>query len=587
MRSGLHAGRIEAPGEQRRACTAIELRTSNLLVSAVNPMRMLLLSSCLFVGGIAHAANDLPGGGIDPEALSRHVRILASDEFEGRAPASAGEQRTVDYLIAEFGKAGLQPGGSDGGWVQLVPLVRAQVEGPVRASLRLKGKTRALANGEDVTLQSLRPQQRVTVDKAPLVFVGYGIDAPERGWNDYKDVDLRGKIAVVLINDADFEAEQPGAFDGKAVTYYGRWTYKYEEAARRGAEGVLIVHETAPAAYPWATVRASGTSPLFDIERNEEQALAQHVPLRGWMQRTLAETIFRNAGLDFEAEKRKAMLPGFRPLALGDAALSVDFALKREQVVTRNVVAKLPGGSHADEAVIFSAHWDAFGIGQPDAKGDRIRRGAIDNATGVASVLELGRVFAAGPQPQRTLYFVALTAEEKGLLGASYYAAHPLVPLEKTAAVLNIEMFSPDGATRDIASWGKGRVSLEGDLERMAKARGRRYSPDPNLEAGFFYRADHFAFARLGVPAITIGPGLDKLEGGVEAGRALREKYFADCYHQACDAWTPTWDPAGHAADTLLVYDLGLELANSRRWPHWEEGSEFRGIREQSEAARR
>ena len=334
-------------------------------------------------------------------------------------------------------------------------------------------------------------------------------------------------------------------------------------------------------------MKSSGTSPLFDIERSQAEAMAQHTPLRGWMQRELAEAIFADAGLDFDAEKRKAMRADFRPVALDNAKLSVDFALKREQVVTRNVVAKLPGGEHGDEAVIFSAHWDAFGIGQPDAKGDRIRRGAIDNATGVATVLELGRVFAAGPQPQRTLYFVALTAEEKGLLGASYYAAHPLAPLDKTAAVLNIEMFSPDGPTRDIASWGKGRVSLEGDLERVAKARGRSYSPDPNLEAGFFYRADHFAFARLGVPAITIGPGLDKLDGGVEAGRALREKYFADCYHQACDAWTPSWDPSGHAADTLLVYDLGAELANSRRWPTWEKESEFRGARDKSEAARR
>ena len=265
-------------------------------------MRMLLLSSCLFVGGLAHAANDLPGGGIDPEALSRHVRILASDEFEGRAPASPGEERTVQYLIEEFRKSGLQPGGVDGSWVQPVPMVRAQVDGPVTAKLRQKGKTQALANGVDVTLQSLRPQAEVNIKDAPLVFVGYGIDAPERQWNDYKDVDLHGKIAVVLINDADFEAEAPGAFDGKAVTYYGRWTYKFEEAARRGAQGVLIVHETAPAAYGWATVKSSGTSPLFDIERTQEQALAQHVPVRGWMQRALAEQLFRDAGLDFDAE---------------------------------------------------------------------------------------------------------------------------------------------------------------------------------------------------------------------------------------------------------------------------------------------
>jgi len=550
-------------------------------------MRMLLLSSCLFVGGIASAANDLPGGGIDPAALSRHVRVLASDEFEGRAPATAGEQRTVDYLVEQFRLAGVQPGGKDGSWVQEVPLVRAQVDGAVDASLRLAGKRLPLANGEDVTLQSLSPLGAVDLKDVPMVFVGYGIDAPERRWNDYKDVDLRGKIAVVLINDADFEADAPGAFDGRAVTYYGRWTYKFEEAARRGAEGVLIVHETAPAAYPWATVKASGTSPLFDIQRSEADARALHTPLRGWMQRTLAERIFAAAGLDFDAEKRRAMRADFHPVELGDARLSARFKVKREPVVTRNVVAKLEGATHPDESVIFSAHWDAFGIGQPDASGDTVRHGAIDNATGVASVLELARVFAAGPRPQRTLYFIALTAEEKGLLGASYYAEHPLAPLETTAAVLNIEMFSPDGETADIATWGKGRVSLEADVDRVARARGRRWSPDPNLEAGFFYRADHFAFARKGVPAITVGAGLDKRDGGVAAGRALRDAYFARCYHQACDAWSPQWDPRGLAADTLLVYDLGLELANSRRWPAWDQGAEFEAARGASDTARR
>ncbi|WP_447896881.1 M28 family metallopeptidase [Stenotrophomonas acidaminiphila] len=550
-------------------------------------MRMLLLSSCLFVGGIASAANDLPGGGIDPEALSRYVRVLASDEFEGRAPATAGEQRTVDYLVEQFRKAGLQPGGKDGSWVQEVPLVRAQVDGEVEAWLQLGTQRTRLVNGQDVTLQSLSPQDVVDRQDLPLVFVGYGIHAPERHWDDYKDVDLAGKIAVVLINDADFEADAPGAFDGKAVTYYGRWTYKFEEAARRGADGVLIVHETAPAAYPWATVKASGTSPLFDIQRSEADARALHTPLRGWMQRTLAERIFAAAGLDFETEKRKAMRADFRPVPLGDARLSASFWIKREPVVTRNVVAKLEGAAHPDESVIFSAHWDAFGIGQPDANGERVRHGAIDNATGVASVLELARVFAAGPRPQRTLYFIALTAEEKGLLGASYYAEHPLAPLETTAAVLNIEMFSPDGETADIATWGKGRVSLEADVDRVARARGRRWSPDPNLEAGFFYRADHFAFARKGVPAITLGAGLDKRDGGIAAGRALRDAYFARCYHQACDAWSPQWDARGLAADTLLVYDLGLELANSRHWPAWDKGAEFEAAREASDTARR
>ncbi|RBC25580.1 peptidase M20, partial [Xanthomonas oryzae pv. oryzae] len=466
-------------------------------------------------------------------------------------------------------------------------LVRAQVDGPVRASVRVGGKTQALVNGNDVILQSLRPQKAVALKNAPLVFVGYGISAPERQWDDYKGVDLRGKIAVVLINDADFESPQPGAFDGKAVTYYGRWTYKYEEAARRGAAGVLIVHETAPAAYGWATVQSSGMSPLFDIERSDADARAQHVPVRGWMQRALAVSLFKQAGLDFEQAKARAQQRDFAPVALGDATLSVDFKLKRERVVTHNVVAKLTGSQHPDETVIFSAHWDAFGIGKADASGETIRRGAVDNATGVASVLELARVFAAGPKPQRSLYFIALTAEEKGLLGANYYAAHPLAPLDKTVAVLNMEMFSPDGLTRDIASWGRGRVSLEGDLEAAAKARGRSYSPDPNLEAGFFYRADHFAFARMGVPAITVGPGLDMVNGGITAGKALRDTYFANCYHQPCDIWTPQWDASGHAADTTLVYDVGVALANGRQWPSWQDGSEFKAIRAKSDAARK
>ena len=550
-------------------------------------MRILLLSACLFVGGVAQAANDAAGQGIDAAALSRHVQVLASDDFEGRAPASAGEQRTLDYLVEQFREAGLEPGGDAGGWTQSVPLVRVQVDGPVEATLSQGGKSRALRNGEDLTLQSLRPGDRVEVKDAPLVFVGYGISAPERHWDDYKGVDLKGKIAVVLINDADFERATPGAFEGRAVTYYGRWTYKFEEAARRGAAGVLIVHETAPAAYGWNTVRSSGLSPLFDIERDDAQARAMHTPLRGWLQREQALAIFRGAGLDFDVLKRQAMEPGFQPVALGDARLSARFALKRERVVTHNVVARLPGTTHADETVIFSAHWDAFGIGEAGKDGDRIRHGAVDNATGVASVLELARAFAAGPRPQRSLLFVALTAEEKGLLGASYYAAHPLVPLDRTVAVLNMEMFSPDGPARDIASWGLGKVSLEDDLKRVAQARGRQYSADPNLEAGFFYRADHFAFARVGVPAITVGPGLDRVEGGVAAGKALRDAYFRDCYHQPCDRWTPQWDARGHAADTQLVYDLGLELANSRVWPTWNPGSEFKGERDRSEAARR
>ncbi|MFT3667205.1 MAG: M28 family metallopeptidase [Pseudoxanthomonas sp.] len=532
----------------------------------------------------AFAAN-IPGGGISADNLSKHVEVLASDEFEGRAPATPGETKTIAYIVDALKKAGVQPGGEQGGWTQAVPLVRAQVDGPVRASLHVGGATQVLANGEDVVLQSLGPVDKVAVTDAPLVFVGYGIDAPERGWDDFKQVDLRGKVAVVLVNDPDFETDAPGAFDGRAVTYYGRWTYKYEELARQGAAGVLIVHETAPAAYGWATVRASGLSAVFDIPRQD--AAKYHTLLRGWMQRDLAVSLFKRAGLDFDAEKRRAQTKAFTPVVLGDATLSADFAVKRDQVVTRNVIGRLDGAQRPDETVIYSAHWDAFGVGEPDAAGDTVRHGAVDNATGVAAVIELARVFAAGPRPQRTLLFMALTAEEKGLQGATYYAANPLAPLAKTAAVLNIEMLSPDGPTRDIASWGNGRVSLEGDLKRVAEAQGRAYSPDPNLEAGFFYRADHFAFARAGVPAITVGAGLDRLEGGVAGGKALRDAYFAKCYHQPCDAWTAGWDARGQAQDVEILYALGREIADGDTWPHWLDGSEFKAARVRSETERK
>jgi Zn-dependent M28 family amino/carboxypeptidase len=369
------------------------------------------------------------------------------------------------------------------------------------------------------------------------------------------------------------------------MTYYGRWTYKYEELARQGAAGVLIVHETAPAAYGWATVQSSGTSPLFDIPRAD--AARHHTQLRGWMQGALAQEIFKAAGLDLAVEKKKAQTPQFRPRVLGDARLSVAFELQRDEVVSHNIVAKLPGREAPEESVIYSAHWDAYGIGKADARGDAIRHGAVDNATGVAAVLELARMAKAAGPARRTQLFIALTAEEKGLLGASYYAAHPLMPLEKTAAVINVEMFSPDGATRDIASWGRGRVSLEGALANAARARGKAHSPDPNLEAGFFYRADHFAFAQKGVPAITAGAGLDMVEGGLARGRQLRETYFANCYHQPCDAFAEGWDTRGQAQDVDILYDLGHGIADGDQWPTWEQDSEFRAVRETSAQSRR
>ena len=550
-------------------------------------MKPLLVVPLSFLLTSAALAADTPT--FSPQRLSDQVKTLSSDAFEGRGPATPGETKTVDYVIAQMKAVGLQPGGDlkDGkrGWTQAVPLGRFEITGPIALGLKVNGKDQALTQGSEIAVRAaMNGAKSVSIADAPLVFVGYGVKAPERNWDDFKGVDLHGKIAVVLINDPDFETGE-GDFGGKAMTYYGRWTYKYEEAARRGAAGALIVHETAPAAYPWATVRNGRNGPQYDIVRAD--ADRYHLPMRGWIQREVAERLFRESGLDFEAEKARAQQRGFAGHPLQGASASMAFDVQRERITSRNVAGILPGANRPDETVILSGHWDSFGvIADADESGDDIVNGAVDNATSIASLIEIARVFAAGERPARSLLFLAVTAEESGLLGAKYYAAHPLRPLETTVADLNIEMWSPDGPTRDISSWGVGKVSLERDLAEVAQSEGRAYSQDANLEAGLFYRADHFAFAQAGVPAITIGPGTDQLDGGVEGGKAARAKYFANCYHQPCDEFDDSWDMRGPTEDTRTVWRLAERLANGSDWPSWDAGSEFRAEREKSAAAR-
>ncbi len=524
-----------------------------------------------------------PAPGVDSANLARHIRTLASDDFEGRAPDTPGEAKTIAYIAEQFEAAGLEPAGDNGTWLQAVTLERSEIDGDVTTSFTVAGTAMPLANGEDIALESLHPAPRVDLAGVPLVFAGYGITAPELGWDDYAGLDVKDKVVVVLVNDPDFETA-PGKFGGRAMTWYGRWAYKYLEAAKRGAAGVLIVHETAPAAYPWATVRNGRAAPQFDIVRDD--ADSHHLRVRGWIQRATAERLFAAAGLDFDEAKRAAQQQGFRAHALDDARFSAAFDVARSRITSHNVAGLLPGASRPDETVILSAHWDGFGIGAPDGTGDAIMNAAVDNATAVASIIEVARALHAGPRPARSVLFLALTAEESGLLGATHYAAHPLRPLETTAAVLNLEMWSPDGPTRDISSWGLGKVSLERDLAAAAEALGRTWSPDPDLEAGFFYRADHFAFAQAGVPAITIGPGMDQLDGGVEGGRAARAAYFATRYHQPGDEFDDGWDMRGPVADTEVVLRLARDVAESGAWPSWDEGSEFRAARQESAASR-
>ena len=563
---------------------------------------MKLLATSLLSVSIALAlqpatAGDAPKRAptFDPQRLSDVVKTLSSDEFEGRGPATAGETRTVDYVVEQMQAAGLQPGGDlkDGnrGWTQAVPLLRAEITGTPALSVKADGKIQALTQGTEIAVRAaMDGSTAVSIVDAPLVFVGYGVKAPERDWDDFKGVDLRGKIAVVLINDPDFERTDvetgQGDFGGKAMTYYGRWTYKFEEAARQGAKGLLVVHETDPASYGWATVKNSNTNTMFDIVR--DQPARSHVPLEGWIQRDLAVDLFQRAGLDFEALKRQAQTRDFKPVELQGQTFSAQYAVDAKVITSQNIAGRIEGSKRPEESVIYSGHWDHLGVGQPDATGDRIYNGAVDNATGIAALIEIGRAFAQSEKkPERSLVFLAVTAEEKGLLGSEYYSANPLYPLGKTVAVLNMDAMDPHGPARDFTTSGSAKVDLLDQLVDTAKGWNLTYATDPKPEAGYFFRSDHFPFAKRGVPAISFGSGEDKVDGGVAAGKAIEDAYTADRYHQPADQWQADWSFTGMARDLQLLYTVGSDLANSGRWPNWGEDSEFRAARDATAAQRK
>ena len=528
---------------------------------------------------------------IDPVQLSATVKALASDGFQGRAPGTPGEAVTVSYLIDRFKALGLQPAGEHGGWLQKVPLVHDVAGTPTRLDIRMGGTTLPLVVGRDISPQTTRATTRVTIADAPLVFVGYGVAAPERGWDDFKGVDLHGKVAIFLVNDPDFEADADeavaGKFGGRAMTYYGRWTYKFEEAARRGAIAAFVVHETAPAGYGW-NVASNSVGGTYGIVHAPGQP--QPVLLQSWISREFALDLFARTGQDFEALKRKARDPGFRPVELPGVRFDIDLPVETEQVISRNVLATLPGTTHADETLLFAAHWDAYGIGAPDGAGRTIRPGANDDGLGLAGILELARAFAKSPRLQRTLVFAAWTAEERGLLGSETFGVHPLFPADKMVANMTLDILQTAGAARDVVLVGAGQNTLEQDLAVAAAAQGRTVTPDAKPERGLFYRADHFSLAKRGVPTLLlmgIGGGADLVDGGRVAGDAWVSDYTAHCYHQTCDAWSAQWNLRGAAQDIDLFYRIGLALGDSRRWPEWNVGSEFKAIRDASAAARR
>jgi Zn-dependent M28 family amino/carboxypeptidase len=539
----------------------------------------------------AQGAPKLPATPIQVERLTAHIKEVSSDAYEGRGPGTPAEQKVVAYLSKQLAAAGVQPGGDPDGrggrkWTQAVTLLKSEAGGAISASFAINGATVPLKQGDQIAVRSTQlTTARVNIKNAPVVFLGYGVNAPERRWDDFKGLDVRGKILVVLINDPDFEADLGRRFDGKAMTYYGRWTYKFEEAAHRGAAGVLVVHETAPASYGWATVKNSNTAAILDIVR--DRPTDTHPQLEAWIQRDVAVDLFKRAGLNFDAEKKKAQTPAFKPVPLGNATLSVDYPVKQTKLTSSNVVGLLKGTRHPDEVVIYSAHWDHLGVGSPDDRGDRIYNGARDNGTGIAAVLELARVYGRAPRTDRSVAFMFVTAEEQGLLGTEYYARHPLYPLETTVAVYNLDDLAVAGPAKDVGVAGDGKITLQDDLGAGAQKQGRRLSPDPRPEAGEFYRSDHFPFAKVGVPSISLKSGQDLYTGGTAAGKKDEEEYNDKRYHQPADQWSASWDLRGAAIDIGLVYDLGRELANSRRWPEWKADSEFKATRDKTKAARK
>jgi Zn-dependent M28 family amino/carboxypeptidase len=544
------------------------------------------------VSAIALAAAPLSAASMDgfsPYRLSQVDKTISADDFQGRGVNTLAETKTVNYIIDQFRSAGLEPGGDLVGgkrkWTQDVPLLQSEFTADPVVTVQTPAGPVHLAQGDQIAVRPPQNgQNQISIANAPLVFVGYGVTAPERSWDDFKGVDVKGKVIVVLVNDPDFEGGE-GDFGGKAMTYYGRWTYKYEEAARRGAAGVMIVHETAPASYGWNTVKNSNTNTQFDIVR--QNPAGEHTPFETWIQRDVAVQLFRNAGLDFERAKAAAKLRNFQPIDLKET-MSATANANVGTITSHNVAGILPGKKYPDETVIYSAHWDHLGVGKPDARGDTIYNGAVDNATGISQLVEQARAFVRGPRPERSVLFLAVTAEEKGLLGSEYYATHPLYPLAKTVGVLNTDSMGVWGPEKNFSISGTAKLDLLDDLIAAGKQEGRYFTPDPHPESGGFYRSDHFSFAKQGVPAISFKPGNDLVNGGITRGEALASKYTAERYHQPADEFNAggIWDFRGMAQDAYLLHLVGERLANSREWPNWSADSEFRATRDKSAAER-
>ncbi|MBC6402248.1 MAG: M28 family peptidase [Hyphomonadaceae bacterium] len=510
--------------------------------------------------------------------LGRRISELSDDKYEGRAPGTPGGRAAAQYIADEMKAAGLEPMGIGGTYYQPMKLTGA---------ITLPSSTMTIANSETEILVSdqdtnsvfwtKRLDKTLSVKESELVFVGYGIIAPEFGWNDYAGLDVKGKTVVMLVNDPGFATGDENLFKGNAMTYYGRWTYKFEEAGRQGATAALVVHETEPASYGWEVVSGSWTGTQYDLVRPDGGA--SRVQIEGWLHYDAAKAVFEAAGMDIEVQKETAMNRGFTPVAMKGLTLDATLDQTIQTVESSNVAGGITGTRYPDEYVLYMAHWDHLGK-NPDLTGDNIYNGAVDNATGTAAIIEIGEAFVQRGKPERSAIFIAVTAEESGLLGSSYYSEDPLVPLDKTVAGINIDAILPVGKTRDMIVVGYGSSELEDRLGAILESRNMYIVPDPTPEAGYYYRSDHISLAKLGVPMLYADSGRDHVINGTDYGEAFSDEYVAERYHKPGDEYDSSWDLSGLEQSTEILFELGYDLANSRDWPNWYEGTEFRSLRD-------
>ncbi|MCX6169464.1 MAG: M28 family metallopeptidase [Ignavibacteriales bacterium] len=516
---------------------------------------------------------------INADGLKEKISILASDDFRGRAPATLGEERTINYLQEQFKKIGLRPGNGNS-YLQEIPLVEITTnQNSVTAVVKDKKETINLSVSKDFVVGTTRFVDNTSLKNSEMIFAGYGIVAPEYNWNDYRGLDVKGKTVVVLVNDPGFATGDKNLFNGKAMTYYGRWTYKYEEAARQGAAGLIIIHETDAAGYPWGVVENSWTGTRFYLDSPDKNM--SNCEFNGWVTTETAQKIFEMSGLDYNKEIVSASQRGFKPVVLS-SKMSISFKSKFAYIKSNNVIGILPGKELADEYIIYTAHWDHFGVKPNPAQGDSILNGAVDNATGVAGILEIAEAFASLRQPQkRSIVFLSVTCEEAGLLGSDYYAKHPLVPLKKTAAEINLDALNVFGKTNDITLAGFKDSELDDYAEKVIKENERYVVPEPTPEKGMYFRSDHFSFAKVGVPVLYFGSGMDNIEHGKQWGLDQSAKWLRENYHKPSDEYKPDiWKFDGMLADLKIIFEVGYDLSMTNKFPNWLAGSPFKANRD-------